>query len=71
MIVSSATLALSQEYVMLNSTHLDNLRLVAGAAAGACAGVLLIPIAAPIALGVFGFGAAGPIAGEPLAGEPH
>ena len=50
---------------MLNSTHLDNLRLVAGAAAGACAGVLLIPIAAPIALGVLGFGAAGPIAGEP------
>ena len=51
---------------MLNSTHLDNLRLVVGAAAGACVGVLLTPIVAPIALGVVGFGAAGPILGEPL-----
>ena len=49
---------------MFNLTNLDNLRLV-GTVAGACAGVLLTPIVAPIALGAVGFGAAGPIAGEP------
>ena len=49
---------------MFNLTNLDNLRLV-GTVAGACAGVLLTPIVAPNALGAVGFGAAGPIAGEP------
>jgi hypothetical protein len=47
---------------MLNATHLDIFPLVAGAIAG----VLLTPVVAPVALGIFGFGAAGPIAGELL-----
>ncbi len=34
-------------------------------AAGATAGVVLTPIVAPAALGVVGFSAAGPVAGEP------
>ena len=34
-------------------------------AAGATASILLAPVLAPVALGVVGFGAAGPIAGEP------
>jgi hypothetical protein len=55
-------LVLSREYAMLNATHLDIFPLVAGAIAG----VLLTPVVAPVALGIFGFGAAGPIAGELL-----
>ncbi len=33
-------------------------------AAGAAVGVILTPIVAPTALGVVGFGASGPVAGE-------
>ncbi len=42
---------------------LDFMPLVLGAA-GATVGVVLTPIVAPAALGVVGFGAAGPVAGE-------
>ena len=51
---------------MLSATHLlDSIPLVVGAA-GAIAGVALTPVVAPLALGWVGFGALGPIAGEPL-----
>jgi hypothetical protein len=33
-------------------------------AAGATVGIILTPLVAPAALGVVGFGAAGPVAGE-------
>ena len=48
---------------MLSATHLlDNIPMVVGAIAG----VALTPVVAPLALGLVGFGAAGPVAGEPL-----
>jgi hypothetical protein len=43
--------------------HLDFAPLVMGAA-GATVGIILTPLVAPAALGVVGFGAAGPVAGE-------
>ena len=48
----------------MNSSHSANSRRAVYASVGAVAGVVLIPVAAPFVLGLFGFGAAGVIGGK-------
>ena len=50
---------------MLSATHLlDGIPLPV--VVGAIAGIALTPVLVPVALGIVGFSAAGPVAGEPL-----
>jgi hypothetical protein len=46
--------------------HLANTRRIIGAVAGGVVTIALMPVLAPAVLGIFGFGAAGPVAGKPL-----
>jgi hypothetical protein len=48
----------------MNSSHPANSRRIIYAAAGAVTGVVLTPVLAPIVLGLFGFSAAGVVAGK-------
>jgi hypothetical protein len=48
----------------MNSLHSANLRRIVSVAAGAVIGIALTPIVAPVALGLFGFSAAGVVAGK-------
>jgi hypothetical protein len=48
----------------MNSSHSANSRRIIYAAAGAVTGVVLTPVIAPVVLGLFGFSAAGVVAGK-------
>lgn len=48
----------------MNSSHSANSRQIVGAAVGAVAGVVAMPILAPFVLGLIGFGAGGVIGGK-------
>ena len=48
----------------MNSSHSANSRQIVGAAVGAVAGVVAIPVLAPFVLGLIGFGAGGVIGGK-------
>ena len=50
----------------MNSLHTANPRRMIFAVAGAVTGVVLTPILAPVVLGLFGFSAAGVVAGKCL-----
>jgi hypothetical protein len=55
-----------REYFILSATYLDGIQNGIPLVVGAIAGIALTPVLAPVALGIFGFSALGPVAGEPL-----